>query len=177
MEIDEIKLKVQSKCLNRLPNVEANNNNSQFDQHHIIQPNRDIESQNTPSLQTHVNPEQISNNVQCPQSQPELDEINELKERVLVERIEVQNVEITERNSLPKIKNTNKNQSDISKINIVVKNFHEQKPDLTSLNHLIYASAVISTELCNVKIKAPKTNVSKKRLCHECIQKQLNTSF
>ena len=64
MEIDEIKLKLQSKCLNRLPNVEANNKNSHSDQHHLIQPNGDIESQNTPSLQTHVNPGQISSNVQ-----------------------------------------------------------------------------------------------------------------
>ena len=29
---------------------------------------------------------------------------------------------------------------------------YEQEPDLTSLNHLIYAFAVISTELCGVKI-------------------------
>ena len=56
IEIDEIKLKVQLKCENQLPNVEANNNNSHSDQHHIIQLNGDIESQNTPSLQTHVNP-------------------------------------------------------------------------------------------------------------------------
>ena len=28
MEIDEIKSKVQSKCENRLPNVDANNNSS-----------------------------------------------------------------------------------------------------------------------------------------------------
>ena len=93
--IDEIKLKVQTKCENRLPNVEANNNNSHSDQHHTIQPNGDIESQNTPPLQTHVNPEQISNNIQGglspevlninPQSQPELDEINELKKKVLAE--------------------------------------------------------------------------------------------
>ena len=41
MEIDEIKLKVQSKCKNRLPNVEANNNNSRSDP--IIQPNGNIE--------------------------------------------------------------------------------------------------------------------------------------
>ena len=58
-----------------------------------------------------------------------------------------------------------------------MKNIHEQEPDLTSLNHLIYASAVISIELCNVKIKAPKANVSKKRPCNERIQKQINTSF
>ena len=93
--IDEIKLKVQTKCENRLPNVEANNNNSHSDQHHTIQPTGDIESQNTPPLQTHINPEQISNNIQGglspevlninPQSQPELDEINELKKNVLAE--------------------------------------------------------------------------------------------
>ena len=92
MEIDEIKLKVQSKCGNRLLNVEANNNSSHSNQHHIVQPNGNVESQNKPLLQTHVNPEQISNNVQnglSPevlnidlQSQPELDEINELKESV-----------------------------------------------------------------------------------------------
>ena len=48
MEIDEIKLKAQSKC-------EGNNNNSDSDQHKIIQTNEDIESQNTTPLQTHVN--------------------------------------------------------------------------------------------------------------------------
>ena len=42
MKIDEIKWKVQSKCENRLPNVEANNNNSHSDQHHIVQLNGDI---------------------------------------------------------------------------------------------------------------------------------------
>ena len=114
MEIDEIKLKVQSKYENRLPNVEANNNSSYSDQHHITQPNENTESKNTPPLQTHVNPEQISNDVQnglSPeelisdlQSQPELDEINELKKRVLVERTNVQNIEMSERNSLPKTK-------------------------------------------------------------------------
>ena len=62
MEIDEIKLKVQSKCENQLPNVEPNNNSSHSDQHHISEPNGDAESQRTPSLQTYVNPEQISNN-------------------------------------------------------------------------------------------------------------------
>ena len=62
MEIDEIKLKVHSKCENLLPNVEAYNNSSHSDQHHISEPNGDVESQSTPSLQTHVNPEQISNN-------------------------------------------------------------------------------------------------------------------
>ena len=64
MEIDEIKLKVQSKCENQSPNVGANNNSSHSDQRHISEPNGDVESQNTPSLQTHVDPEQISNNVQ-----------------------------------------------------------------------------------------------------------------
>ena len=162
MEIYELKLKVQSKCENQLPNVEANSNSSYFDQHPTIPPNGDIEPQNTPPLQTHVNPEKISNNVQNglspedlnidPQYQTELDEINEMKKRVLVEWIKVQNIEISEHNSLPKIRNTNKNQFTISKINIVVKNIiHEQDPDLTSLNHLIYASAVMSTELCNEK--------------------------
>ena len=61
MESDEIKLKVQSKFKNQLPNVEANDNSSHSDQHHITQPNGNIESQNTPSLQTHVNSEQIDN--------------------------------------------------------------------------------------------------------------------
>ena len=64
----------------------------------------------------------------------------------MIEWIKVQNVEISERNSLPKIRNTSKNQSTISKISIVEKNIiDEQEPDLPSLNHLIYASAVIST--------------------------------
>ena len=117
MDIDEIKLKVQSKCGNQLPNVEVNNNSSHSDQHHTSEPDGDVESQNTPSLQTHVNPEQVSNNVQNwlspeilnidPQSQPELDKINELKEKVLIEWIKVQNVEISEGNPLPKIRNTN----------------------------------------------------------------------
>ena len=81
-----------------------------------------------------------------PQSQLELDKIKELKEKVLIEWIKVQNVVISERNSLPKIRNTSKNQSTISKINIVEKNIiDEQEPDLPSLNHLIYASAAIST--------------------------------
>ena len=169
MDIDEVKLKVESKCENRLPNVEANNN-FHSDQHHTIQPNGDTESQNTPPLQTHVNLEQISNDQNAlspevlnidPQFQPELDEINELKEKVLVECIKVQNIEITESNFLPKIRKTNKNQSTISKINIVLKNIiYELKPDLTSLN-LIHAFVLISTELCNVKVKAPKRNVPK----------------
>ena len=86
--------------------------------------------------------------------------------------MKVQNVEISECNPLPKIRNTNKNQSTISKINIVVKNIiDEQKPDSTFLNHFIFASAVISTELCNVKIKAPKRNVPKKLAWQERIQK------
>ena len=51
-----------------------------------------------------------------PQSQPELDEINELKEKVLVEWMKVQNTEISESSSLPKIRSTNKNLSTISKI-------------------------------------------------------------
>ena len=85
-------------------------------------------------------------------------------------------MEISERNSIPKIRNTNKNQSTISKINIVLKNIiHEQEPDLTTLNCLIYAFAVISTELCNVKIKALKKNVPKKPYLAERIQKQINT--
>ena len=50
MDIDEIKLKVQSKCENQLPNVEVNNNSSHSDQHHISEPDGDVESQNTPSL-------------------------------------------------------------------------------------------------------------------------------
>ena len=110
MEIDEIKLKVESKCENRLQNAEVNNYSSRSDQHHIIQPNGDVASQNTSSLQTHVFPEQISNSVQNglspevlnidPHFQPELDEINELKERVSIEWIKVQNVEIRERNPL-----------------------------------------------------------------------------
>ena len=90
MEIDEIKQKVQSKCEDRLQNIDTNNNTIHFEQHLIIQPNGDIKSQITPPLQTHVNPEQINNNVQNsltseelnidPQSQPELDERNELKD-------------------------------------------------------------------------------------------------
>ena len=51
----------------------------------------------------------------------------------------------------------------------------EQEPDLTSLNHLIYASAVISTELCHVKIKAPKRNVPKNLAWQERMQKPLST--
>ena len=44
MEIDEIKLKVQSKCENQLPKVETHNNSSHSDQHYIAQPNGDVES-------------------------------------------------------------------------------------------------------------------------------------
>ena len=51
----------------------------------------------------------------------------------------------------------------------------EQEPDLTSLNHLMYASTVIITKLCNVKIKAPKTNVPNKCASQEHIQKQIKT--
>ena len=93
---------LKSKCENRLPNVEANNNSSHSDQHHIIQPNGDFESQITPPLQIHVNSKQISNNVQNglnpevlnvdPQSQLEPDEINELKETVLIDWTKVQNM-------------------------------------------------------------------------------------
>ena len=104
LEINEIKLKVQSKCESQLSKVEANNNSYHSDQRHITQLNGDVESKNTPSLQAHVNHEKISNNVQNglspevlkidPQSQPELDKINELKERVFTEWIKVKNVEI-----------------------------------------------------------------------------------
>ena len=88
----------------------------------------------------------------------------------------MKNIKISECNPLPKIRNTNKNQSTISKINIVVKNnIDAQEPDLTSLNHLTYASAIISTELCNVKIKAPKRNVPKNLAWQEHIQKQIST--
>ena len=45
----------------------------------------------------------------------------------------------------------------------------EQEPDLTSSNHYIYAYFVISTELCNVKINAPKRNVTKKLAWQERI--------
>ena len=94
----------------------------------------------------------------------------------MIEWIKVQNVKISERYPLSKIRNINKNQSTISKINIAVKNIIDvQEPDLTSLNHLIYASAVISTKLCNVKIKAPKRNVPKNLAWQEHIQKQINT--
>ena len=50
-----------------------------------------------------------------------------------------------------------------------------KKADLTYLNHIIYTSAVISTESCNVKIKAPKRNVPKKGAYRERHQKQINT--
>ena len=68
---------------------------SHSDQHHTSESNGDVESESTPSLETHVNPEQISNNFQNglgpevlnidPQSQLEHDKINELKEKVLTE--------------------------------------------------------------------------------------------
>ena len=48
---------------------------SHSDQHHIIQPNGDIESKNTPPLEIHVNPEQINNNIQIG---PEVLNINNL---------------------------------------------------------------------------------------------------
>ena len=158
MKINEIKLKVQSKCENQLQNETAYNISAHSDQPPIIQLSGDIESQNTTPLQTYLNPKEISNNVQNglnpgeintdPQSQAEIDEINELKEKALVVWIKNQNIEISERNSLPKIRNPNKNQSTISKINLAVKNIiHEREFDLTSLNHLIYTSPVISTEL------------------------------
>ena len=49
----------------------------------------------------------------------------------------------------------------------------EQESDLTSLNHLMHASTVIITELCNVKIT--QNNVLKKCAWQERIQKQINT--
>ena len=109
------------------------------------------------------------------QSKTELYKISKLKERILIEWIKAQNVEISKHDPLPKIRNTNKNQSTISKINTVVKYMiNKQEPDLTSLNHLIYASAVIGTKLCNVKLKALKRNVPKNLAWQECIQKQIN---
>ena len=91
----------------------------------------------------------------------------------MIEWIKVQNVKTNERNPFPKIRNTNKSQSTISKINIFVKNIIDvQEPDLTSLNHHIYASAVISIQN---KCKAPKRNVPKNLAWQECIQKQINT--
>ena len=78
----------------------------------------------------------------------------------LVEWMKVQNIEISECNSLLKTEIPIRNQFTISKINNVLKNsIHEQEPDLISLNHLIYVSAVISVELCNIKIKALKRNM------------------
>ena len=74
-----------------------------------MQPDGDIESQNTSPRQTHVNPYQIINNVKnglnlgeiniYAQSQPGLDKINELKERVLAEWVKVQNIKMSECNS------------------------------------------------------------------------------
>ena len=65
-----------------------------------------------------MSPDVLKNDLQ---SQPDTEEVNKLNERILVEWIKVQNIELSERNSLPKIRNANKNQS-ISKISIVVKN-------------------------------------------------------
>ena len=63
---------------------------------------------------------------------------------------------------LKRIRNTNNNQSTFSKINLVVKSIiREWEPDLISLNHLFYTSAVISIELCGVKIKTTERNVPK----------------
>ena len=94
----------------------------------------------------------------------------------MIEWEKVQNTEISERNSIPNIGNINEKQSTISEINIFVKNIiHEREPDVTSLNHPIYAFAVISIKLCNVKIKALKRNVPKKRAWQEHIQKQIDT--
>ena len=47
---------------------------------------------------------------------------------VLVEWIKVENIEMSECNSLTKIRNTNKNRSTIPKINLAVKNIiHERE--------------------------------------------------
>ena len=108
------------------------------------------------------------------QSKTELYKISKLKERILIEWIKAQNVEISKHNPLPKIRNANKNQSTISKINSCENMINKQEPDLTSLNHLIYAYAAIGTKLCNVKIKALKRNVPKNLAWQECIQKQIN---
>ena len=48
---------------NQLQNVEANNNSAHSDEDPIMQPDGDIESQNTTPRQTHANPDRISNNV------------------------------------------------------------------------------------------------------------------
>ena len=78
----------------------------------MTQLNGDVESQNITSPQIHVNPEQTSNNVQNDlslevsntdqQSQPERLKINELKERILIEWIKAQNVEISQRSLFQK---------------------------------------------------------------------------
>ena len=61
--------------------------------------------------------------------------------------IKVKNIEVNERNSFTKIRNTNKNQSTISKTNTVVKTIiHGQEP------HYLF----------NVKIKGIKRNLPKK---------------
>ena len=48
---------------------------------------------------------------------------------------------------------------------------HDQESDLISLNQLFYASAIISTELCTVKIKALKRHVPKKCVWQRSIKK------
>ena len=56
-------------------------------------------------------------------------------------------------------------------INIVVKKIiHDQESDLISLNQLFYASAIISTELCTVKIKALKRHVPKNVFGREALK-------
>ena len=57
-------------------------------------------------------------------------------------------------------------------INIVVKKIiHDQESEIISLNQLFYASAIISTELCTVKIKALKRHVPKKCVWQRSIKK------
>ena len=43
MEINQIKLKVQSKFENQLPNVETNSSSYHSTQHYLTQPNGDVE--------------------------------------------------------------------------------------------------------------------------------------
>ena len=50
--------------LKSITKCRAYNNSSHSDQHHTSESNGDVESESTPSLETHVNPEQISNNFQ-----------------------------------------------------------------------------------------------------------------
>ena len=64
MEIDKINLKAQLKFENQLSNLEGNSNSSHSAHHHRIQVIENIESQNTLSIKTYVNLEQISNNIQ-----------------------------------------------------------------------------------------------------------------